>query len=69
MNHSTALVNEFNAAERLILKYFSLGIGSQMHISGLCSSKFRKITKKARFLKRAFKMYLMKIYYKWITSS
>jgi hypothetical protein len=35
MRHSTAMVNELNAAKRLILKHFELVIGSLMHISGL----------------------------------
>jgi hypothetical protein len=35
MRHSTATVNELNAAKRLILKHFELVIGSLMHISGL----------------------------------
>jgi hypothetical protein len=30
-----ALVNELNAAKRLILKYFGLGIRILMHIPGL----------------------------------
>ena len=34
MRHSTAMVNELNAAKRLILKHFELVIGSLMHISG-----------------------------------
>ena len=34
MRHSIALVNELNAAKRLILKHFGLGIGSLMNITG-----------------------------------
>ncbi len=34
MRHSIALVNELNAAKRLILKHFGLGIGSLMLIAG-----------------------------------
>ncbi|SEG00930.1 hypothetical protein SAMN03080598_02181 [Algoriphagus boritolerans DSM 17298 = JCM 18970] len=35
MRHSTALVNELNAAKRLILKHFKIGIGVLMHIPDL----------------------------------
>lgn len=42
MRHGTALVNELNVARRLILKYFELGIGILMRISGLCLEKIRE---------------------------
>jgi len=34
MQHSIAMVNELNAAKRLILKHFDLVIGILMHIPG-----------------------------------
>ena len=43
MRHSTAMVNELNAAKRLILKHFELVIESLMHISGLIQYMQSKI--------------------------
>ncbi len=41
MSHSIAMMNELNAAKRLILKYFELAIGILMHIPGLWLSVFK----------------------------
>ncbi len=49
MSHSTALVNELNAAKRLILKHFKLGIGALMHIPGLTSLPWRKAQPTLKF--------------------
>ena len=49
MKHSTAMVNELNAAKRLILKHVEVVVDFLMHISGLRKRHKRSGKSRLRF--------------------